>query len=211
MSRSLDTLRDEATSALRDYSHADESGRTDCLRKVAALLVEAREHFYSADGTVDWRGRTYAYRQFVGEAFSSADVPADSVSSVQAAVRYHVSSALRARLDAQTLESLDLVKASARARSTAKRSRQSSMLSTVSGGAAFEDAESIERALAAVAGILGRIPESAVKGLAADERRQVHVFAERIASDIRYIEQNTSAGEILDPPVGRTRADRRRA
>jgi hypothetical protein len=193
MSRSLETLRDEAASALRDYSHSDESGRTDCLRKVAALLVEAREHFYTADGTVDWRGRTYAYRQLVGEAFAGADLPADDVSSVQAAVRYHVSAVLRTRLDAQTLESLGLVKASARARSTAKRSRQSAILSIASGGAAFEDAESIERALAAVTGILGRIPSSAVKGLTAAERRQVHDVAERIASDARYIEQTTSS------------------
>ena len=101
--------------------------------------------------------------------------------------------ALRTRLDAQTLESLDLVKASARARSIEKRSRQSAMLSTVSGGAAFEDAESIEQALAAVAGILGRIPPSAVKGLTAAERRQVHDFAERIALEASYIEQTTSS------------------
>lgn len=187
MTRSLVVLRDLAVSVLRKYESAPSSERTEILREVAGVLVEAREHFYVADGSVDWRGRTYAYRQFAGEVISGANLPPEEVHSIQAAIRYHVGNILRERLDPAELEANGLQPSSPRTRSVEKRTRQSEILQRLSGGAAFEDADSVALALSTVESILSRIPEAAVRGLKAADRRKLHAAAEQVVTGAQAV------------------------
>ena len=69
--RPLSVIRDDAIASLRRFATTDPADRTPILREVAVALVDAREHFFTSDGSTDWRGRTYAYRRFVGEVFAS--------------------------------------------------------------------------------------------------------------------------------------------
>lgn len=170
MPRPLAEIRETATAALRRYFAAEPDARTAILRDVAESLVDAREHFITADGTVDYRGRTYAYRRFVGEIFAGANPPADEVQAVQAAVRYHVGNVLRERLTPDTLEALGLRKESPKERSVEKRASESDALALLRGGTAFTTTEEIGESLRVVQGLLSRIDTNAVRALPDDER-----------------------------------------
>ena len=166
---SLADLQTEAVEQLRRSFSATDAERTDRLRAVARAFVAAREHFYTKEGEPDWHGRTYAYRTWVREVTSLANVPADSLSSTQAAIRYHVGNVLRERLDDDQLAELGLRKESPRERSVEKRERISEALALVSGGTALDDADAILDAAKAITGILRRINAS---GLTPAERRR---------------------------------------
>lgn len=167
----LSALRSRAAELLRQYSRSDApEAQTATLREVANVLVDARSRFYAADGTPDWRGRTYAYRRWVGEVYGEANLDAGDVSSVQAAVRYHVGNALRERLDSTTLEDLGLRSAGPRERSVEKRQRQAEVLARLMGGPITDPGEALE-ALHIVQRLLDRLDANAVKGLDAASRK----------------------------------------
>jgi|SRR5690554_1238484 len=177
--RPLDAIREDAIAALRRSRSTEGEERTETLRTVAALLVEARGHFLTADGTVDWGGRTWACRRFSSEIFAAADL-GENVSSVQAAIRYHVSNLLRERLDPEELEAAGLRKESARTRSVLKREKQAAVLATVGPGPALTSAKEITEALATVSTILARIPVDEVRTLAGEDRATVFGSARRV-------------------------------
>jgi len=147
--QSLSSLLDQAADSLRRYYSADTSDadRTKCLRDTAAAFVNARDQFYTREGTPDYLGRTYAYRRWVREVFSKANVPGDEQNSLQSAIRYHTGNLLRDRLDADQIEALGLKHSSPRQRSTEKRERTSETLSLFGAGPAVTDADDVVQAV----------------------------------------------------------------
>lgn len=152
---SLETLQKNAISALRRY--LGDGGTTEDLRAVAVAFVDSREHFFTREGDPDWLGRTHAYRRWVREVMSLANVPGETVATLQAAIRYHTGNILRERLDAETLEDLGLVSTSPRERSVEKRERTSSILNLFSGGAELTDADDVMEAIQLMAFTMRRM------------------------------------------------------
>lgn len=187
-------IRDDAIASLRRFATTDPADRTPILREVAVALVDAREHFFTSDGSTDWRGRTYAYRRFVGEVFAGANLPHDEVGTVQAAACYHVGNVLRERLDVETLESLGLRAESPKERSVEKRAGQADALSVVRGGTAFEDAEEIAQAVKVATILMGRVNADALRGLPAAARRTLAEAAEGLAEAAHALAVVAGAG-----------------
>jgi hypothetical protein len=131
--------------------------RPDRLRVVANIMVDARRFFLTRDGSPDWRGRTHAYREWAAEVTSNAGISPDRRSSVQAAIRYHTSAALRDRLDDDELRALGLKTESARELSAKRRERRSEILDVVTGAGPITDAAEILEALAMMEHALRRI------------------------------------------------------
>ena len=130
----LDECRGNAVSLLKRYRRAStKEERTPLLRDLAETLVDARHHFERADGSPDWKGRSYAYRVFVREVYEEARISRDEQATVQAAVRYHVSNVLRERLDADTLAEYDLQPEGSRERSQERRETKAALLSAFTG------------------------------------------------------------------------------
>lgn len=155
---SLAELHNAAVDALKAYQTGPENDRTDHLRAVARHVVAARPHFFTKDGEPDWLGRTYAYRRWIREVMTLANVPASDTSTVQAAVRYHTGAALRAKLTPEQLEDLGLRVESPRERSALKREAYNATLAIFSGGGAeLTDPEEIVAALRTMEAVLRRI------------------------------------------------------
>lgn len=162
MAASLNALKKKATRLLESYKSAEDESRTPIARRLAEILVEAREHFEDADGETDWRGKTYPYRVWVREIYDEANLRGEDGKRVQAAVRYHVGAALRARLSDEQRESLGLMPQSPRERSGERRAARSAVLNAlnsrdVAGGALL--------ALTALQAIAKRIDLDEVEGL----------------------------------------------
>jgi hypothetical protein len=193
MDRSIAALRDEAADLLRRYTRAEkDADRTPLLRRVAEVFVDLRGHFYDDDGVQDWRGRTYPYRQVIGDAYGLANVPKDELSTVQAAVRYHVSNVLRERLSADDLEALGLRPSSARERSVEKRERQSALLSAFRNGPAPSEGLDVLRALAAAHALLSRIPAGSLRDLTDQDRRKAaRTFLADLSADVDRLSKDS--------------------
>lgn len=166
----MSALKKSAADALRAYLSASDEQRTEKLRAAAEALVDAREHFYTSDGSPDWRGRSYAYRRWVGDVYSDANIPRDELATIQAAIRYHVGNVLRDRLSPEELEDLGLRSVGPRERSVEKRTRQAATLDLFQGGPIDEPEQALE-ALQAVDRILARINASTLRALPADGRK----------------------------------------
>lgn len=130
----LDQLKKHAVDLLRQYCKAPDETRTPIVRSLAELLVDARSQFQRADGSPDWKGRSYAYRNFVNDVYRQANIPADEAATIQAAVRYHVGAVLRERLDDKTLRDYGLIKQSPKERSTERREARTALLNALSHG-----------------------------------------------------------------------------
>lgn len=171
----LATLQANAIANLTTYQRdADADDRTALLRKTAAAFVSAREHFFTAEGEPDWLGRTYAYRRWIRETMSLANVPGEQLSTIQAAIRYHSGNILRERLDDDTRAALGLRESSPRERSTEKRERHSSTLSIFGGGGQeLTDAEEITAAGEMMVTALRRMSLPAVAALPKKDRDKI--------------------------------------
>lgn len=184
MSTKLETIQRRAIAALRRYV---QSKSTEDLREVANLFIDCRESFFTAEGNPDWLGRTHVYRRWVRETMTLANVPPESLPSIQAAIRYHTSYLLRERLDAETLEELGLQPSSSRDRSTAKWTRYSETLALFSGGAAIESADDVLRLTQLVEHALRRISTadmaSAERAAVASSLLDMCKHAEKVAED----------------------------
>lgn len=73
----------------------DRKQRPEALRRLAELIVDLRRYFTDEDGEIDWRGRSWEYRERVRDLFDAWGVPADSEENFQASLRYHVGNYLR--------------------------------------------------------------------------------------------------------------------
>jgi hypothetical protein len=153
--------------ALRAHRVGPEEQRTQRLKETAALFVDAREHFFTKTGDVDWTGKTYAYRMWVRQTAIDAGYPPDEVSTVLAAVRYHVGDALRRRIGEEHVVELGLTGETARERSIGKRERASRVLSLVNGQGA-ETPEDVVELLRLFVGALGRVDAGTVRSASAE-------------------------------------------
>lgn len=147
-SNALADIRSQIAREIRHYRHAvnhpsPSVDPTAMLRRVAELLVDAREHFLTADGEPDWKGTTAAYREFYSDALREAGLRGGDRLKVQAAIRYHVSIALRKRLPDKTIEALGLVRESARERGLAQQQRRAEIQALFTGGGPIEDADDV--------------------------------------------------------------------
>lgn len=150
----LSVLQDTAVKALRRYLN---DGGTDDLRKVAVCLVDSREHFITTEGEPDWKGNSNAYRQWSRATYDRAGVPRDRLSSVQAAVRYHVSIVIREKLDPDTLSDLGLLDQSSRQRSAQRHATTYDLAGLFGQGGRIVDIEQIAAAVKAMTTTLRRI------------------------------------------------------
>ena len=106
---SEDDLRSLAAKYLRAALRLEPRYRSPEFRRVADILVELRSRYTTPDGTPDWAGNSFAYRQIVADIYSKAGLPADGQSSIKASIRYHVGNALRERINAEELEDAGLI------------------------------------------------------------------------------------------------------
>lgn len=131
MATDLDQLADRASDLLRRVRERPVEERTPLFRELAQTIVEARGHFDTADGRPDWKGSTHPYRVWIRSVYDRALVPRDEFTSMQSTLRYHVSAALRDRLDPETLQEYGLASASSREKSTERHRAQREQLAAL--------------------------------------------------------------------------------
>lgn len=116
----INDLIEEGATLLHE-AHELNQGLTDTYRKLAGVIVDLRKRFPNSKGTgPDWRGTTQEYRDAAGRMYEAAGVPADSLSGMQAAIRYHIGNVLRERLTEK-----ELLDAGLQAEGPLERSRRS--------------------------------------------------------------------------------------
>lgn len=183
--RALPEIQREAVATLRRLSEVAEGERPEILRTMAGLFVASRAHFLTADGSPDWRGRSAAYRGWVQEVLSDANVASESRTNLLAAIRYHVGFALREQLDADTLDDLGFLPTSPLERSQAKRDRYSETIRLFGhGGGPIDDAVTILAAVKMIDGALSRVR---LGGLRAADRRRAAEALDAVAEHARQI------------------------
>lgn len=99
--RTMAELVKDGAGTVRDYLYSDEDGRRACLRELAETLVDMREKFEDPDGRgPDYTGRTWEYRDAAAQIYREVADEADpaTIKRVKNGVRYHVNTALHARL-----------------------------------------------------------------------------------------------------------------
>lgn len=170
---SLPAIARKAVKHLRAAQTAEGSALTDALRGVAEAFVAAREHFYTRDGEVDWRGRTHIYRAWVREQLGDAGVPDSERSRLLAAVRYHTGAVLRERLDDETLERYGLRSESPRERAVEQREQVAETLAFFSGGGRVTDPDDVISLARIVRAALARVDVAAIRALPAADKRRV--------------------------------------
>lgn len=179
--RSLSTITDDATAAISAALTEPDTQRTENLKAAAHSLVDGREHFFTREGEPDWLGRTYAYRTWVREIMSKAHVPADEVTNLQAAIRYHTGNVLRDRLEDDVIASLGLKKQSPRERSVEQRERAAETLNFFTGGPAIDSAEDIQAVCKLIETALRRVNAKTIKTMPAKSRRETKAALLRVA------------------------------
>lgn len=113
---SLPELRQRGTELVQWY-HSLEEGKTGTLQELAVVVVDIRSQFWDEElGQPDWRGKSWEYRQFIGEMYEQAGIPPDSVSTIQGSLRYHVGNELRKRVARDELDVAGLKAASPKER-----------------------------------------------------------------------------------------------
>lgn len=177
----LPDIQKDAVDAIHRSLSASDAERTALLREGARLFIDARAHFFTREGEPDWLGRTYAYRTWVREVMSAAHVPAEDVTSLQAAIRYHSGNLLRDRLDEDLLEDLGLRKKSPRERSVEKRERTSGTLNIFSGGAELATVEEITQLCTLAERALVRVNAATIAKFPAKDRKAAREALARLA------------------------------
>lgn len=121
---SLEDLRRQAVSILQDWGAGEQTRK---LAALADVLVSARSMFRTEDG-VDWGGRSWEYRQFIGGIYDEAGMDSATRHPIQAAVRYHVGNLLRATVEPDELERVGLLGTSPKDRLSTQRNLGSILL-----------------------------------------------------------------------------------
>lgn len=137
--KSLPTLLDTGAKLVRQWYSIEES-KTEVLRDLAVVVVDIRSRF-DHEGSKDWAGHSWDYRQAISGMYEAAGVPPDSVANVQGALRYHVGNVLRDRVSPEELEAAGLKVSSPRQRVASARSETAALVAAVT---AERDAEAAE-------------------------------------------------------------------
>ncbi|WP_067201151.1 hypothetical protein [Microbacterium sp. XT11] len=133
MSNTLAQLLERAVAGVRGYLEHEGPERAPYAKAAAAALVEARSHFFSADGTPDYLGRSREYREFVAQTFAEAEVPEAYRAKLGSVLRYHVSPILRERFG-EEVEALGLEPGSLQDRKKRRRDRDARIIAIFAGG-----------------------------------------------------------------------------
>lgn len=182
-------IEKRATSALHAYQRTDDPlERTRLLREIAGLFVDLREHYLTDTGEPDWRGGTHAYKTTVGEIYRRAGFL--DISTISAAVRYHVGNALRERLSPEELDDAGLKADTPRTRSVAKRDRNKALLAALKPGPG-QDATPIDpvRAILGASSLLARIDEARLAELSPNQRQHSSDLVEVIAGECARLQR----------------------
>ncbi|WWV91858.1 hypothetical protein GMYAFLOJ_CDS0028 [Microbacterium phage phiMiGM15] len=155
----LDEIKRRAADGMRGYLDHEGAERTINAKKIAEALVDARPLFYTRNGDPDYLGSSHAYRAFVSSALDEAGVPKADRSSLQAAIRYHVSPMLRDRYGEEVAR-LGLEPGSTRERARRRSERDARIISLFSGGGEITDVDD-----ALLAANLSRLAVSRVSGV----------------------------------------------
>lgn len=118
---------------MRGYISHEGPERTLHAKEVAEALIDARTHFFTRDGEPDYLGRSHEYRAWVSSALDAASVPKADRSSLQAAIRYHVSPMLRDRFGDE-VSALGLEPGSTVERARRRKERDARLIGLFSGG-----------------------------------------------------------------------------
>lgn len=114
-------LRARGAAYAREY-HRIHGGQTVLLKNLAMVVWAIRlKHD-------DPRGTTHDYRQEVAEMYRQASIPPDSLSGLQAAVRWHLGSIIRQQLPAKQIKELGLLDSSPTERQQDRRAVDSALL-----------------------------------------------------------------------------------
>jgi hypothetical protein len=191
---SLNDIQIAAINSLRNYMKGAEGEKTAHLRAVAAAFVDSREHFFTPQGEPDWLGRTHAYRTWVRETMRLADVQQADLTTVQAAIRYHIGNIVRERMDADTIEGLGLRSSSPKQRSVEKRGRNSEVLSIFgNGGQELVAADEILVAVGMMEAALARVSAEAVAAMDAKTRKTIRASLEGVESRLHELAEAAGA------------------
>jgi hypothetical protein len=124
---SEEEVRAVAVELIRAYIAVGET-TTEILRRLALCVIKLRSYYRTADGEVDWRGRSWEYRQAAEALYAEAGVPPDSASGIQSALRYHVGNYLRELVEPAQLAAVGLLPTSPRERIQVQREEAHAVL-----------------------------------------------------------------------------------
>jgi len=103
MNAELDRAQAIVVDSVATYLRGAAHERTGALKAAANAMVDARLSMTTAGGDPDYLGRGSAYRAWVGAALDASPLPRARRESFLAAVRHHVSTALRERVPEEQL------------------------------------------------------------------------------------------------------------
>lgn len=173
--RPLSDIRADIVDTLRQLAAAPEDADnvTMLRRATAAAMLEARAHFITKDGSPDWSGRTYAYRELTREVFSEAGISREDAPTIQASIRYHSGNLIRQHVPEDELATAGFaLQESPRQRSAARRAERSESIRLVESGGPL-DGEDLARAVLLAHSVLARVRRDAVRSLPAATRLEV--------------------------------------
>lgn len=163
----------QATAILAEYVRTP---TTDLLKKLAPVIVELRSHHRLNDGSVDWSGRSPAYRKIIAEIYRDAHVSDDGLDRLQTALRYHVGNVLRERAPSNDLQRAGLTDVSPRERTTTSRQAFQAMKE------ASAPRQDIPRLTAYAQALLEYVDEAAACDLTAKENEAARIALQSVQS-----------------------------
>lgn len=186
----IEAMKNRAPQLVRkaDLSN-DKYEKAEAIKELSELLLQLRGEFTTEDGSPDWTGRTYAYRNAVRELFSFSGVPRERTIKMQALTRYHMGNMLRAQLGPDELESLGLLVESPNERSNDKRRARMDVVRAVRG----QDQElEPELALHAAEQLLRRLRLSIVQNLEPDRVADLQESLSEIEHQLHRLQRHAT-------------------
>lgn len=180
----VEVLIDQGSTLLRNYLRV-ETSKTSILAELARVVVELRAHFTLQDGTTDWDGRSHGYREAIARVYRDAGIPADSLSTIQASIRYHVSNVLREVAPPEELEDKGLRKETARERVKETRDRTMALArATLALGGSGSARADVSRLIIGAEALLGRVEDAALDDVPPERLAELAEVLEALAGRI---------------------------
>lgn len=166
--REVARLKSQLAETLREYSRSENGNRTRLLRRAAEITVQLRACF-DYDGRPDYRGRTYAYRSAMSEAFGEAGITPSETKRVRDALAWHVGEALRETLSPAEVADLGLRDARPKDRAAERHDRERTVLNA----SVPKRYDSSLKILAGAAAAVAAVKADAVDKLSQDELKEL--------------------------------------
>lgn len=159
---------------------------TDVLRQgdlhaAAELIVKARQnHFITADGSPDYGGRSYAYRQWFADAVNALNLPNKERMKLLGRLRFHAGNELRSVVPASELKSAGLLTVSPVQRGKQNYEQRSAPYRVLRGGRRITDADEVAEVCKVLSALAKRI----------DGRRLTDASRARLLDELTSLEQS---------------------